>query len=541
MIGRKILNVIIIIIAMTAALIGMSLTTIAASSNESTTISISGYIATDFASNNKSINAGFKVSLADSEINTITDSLGYFKIEGLQKENRTYDLIITRPGYLTRSIKNVSGSVESYISTVEKPINLWAGDIPVGGVTDNKINMIDVFQIAGAFNSVHGDGNYNEKVNFNMDSVINIEDIIILAKHFGSTPTDYDDIQVLTPNPTSTPVQTNTLTPTPTPIVSPTDVDSLGIKEVVDVNLKLIRVNLIKDYDSIKDTITVYKTSDISESIAQSVKSVTGNSKQILVIANGLFESNVNYTIKLTRDSKDFYEIFRVATDTSIPQVLKAEAIGNKKIRITFSEPIQNANTFFGNLYNYKIDDYSVSGSWFDIVQGDTNTTKQLAKKVGSTTNDDIVLSDDLTSVEFVLNKPLSAGEHTISIIKTGTNIKDYAGYEVPLTSTKFTVAVSLTITEAVKLTINSKSEIAIEFSAPISAPYTSYVYWNTDGFDTNNYKISNAALKTTDTKYTFSFTTNVIPTGKVYFFVKGAIDAYGNFIPTKKFEIEVV
>ncbi|KNY29657.1 hypothetical protein [Pseudobacteroides cellulosolvens] len=327
---------------------------------------------------------------------------------------------------------------------------------------------------------------------------------------------------------------------------------SFGIKDVVEPSLKLIKVNLNKDYDSAKDTFTVYKTSDTAATVAQTVKAVTGNSKQVLVIATGTYEADVDYTVKMTRDGKDYTKAFKVAADSAVPQIVKAEAIGNKKIRVTFSEPVQNAAAFKDDggadstfSYNFKIGDAVIKGTEDPDVAdmpADTASAKQLANKVGSTTDEDIVVSDDLTSVDFVLNNALATGEYTLSMLKNGadTNVKDYAGYEVPLTSAKFTVSLSLTAAAADKLTVNSRSEVAVDFTAAISAPSTSMVFWNTDGVDTNTAKTANAVAKTTDTKYTFSFTTNVIPTGKVYFFVKGIVDAYGNAVPTKKFEVTV-
>ncbi|HEY9063018.1 MAG TPA: hypothetical protein VIO64_21365 [Pseudobacteroides sp.] len=319
---------------------------------------------------------------------------------------------------------------------------------------------------------------------------------------------------------------------------------SFGIKEVVEPSLKLIKVNLNKDYDSAKDTFTVYKTSDTAATVAVTAKAVAGNAKQVLIIATGTFEADVDYTVKVTRDSKDYTKTFKVAADTSVPQIAKAEAIGNKTIRVKFSEPVQNAGagSVAANVitYNYKIGDFAITGSDDATVVNDSPSIKAVAKKVGSTTVDDVVVSDDLTTVDFTLKSALATGEYTLAMVKSGTNVKDYAGYEVPLTSAKFTVVLSDKVAQADKITVNSRSEVAIDFTGAISAPALSNIFWNTDGVDTNSSKQASAVSKTSDTKYTFSFTSNVVPTGKVYFFVKGVVDAYGNAVPTKKFEVTV-
>ncbi|HOV27145.1 MAG TPA: glycosyl hydrolase [Pseudobacteroides sp.] len=192
-----------------------------ASAEENDTISISGYIAPDFISNNKSINSGFKVSIMGTDLNAVTDSLGFFRIEGVQKQDEAYDLVVSRPGYLSRLVKDVPGDKEVYISTAEKPLQLWAGDIPKNGYSDNMINMADVFAVAKAFNTSEGDPDYNPVVNFDMDAVVSMQDVLIIAKHFGATPADYEDVIAFTPTPTSTPTSVPTNTPTPTPTVKP--------------------------------------------------------------------------------------------------------------------------------------------------------------------------------------------------------------------------------------------------------------------------------------------------------------------------------
>lgn len=295
---------------------------------------------------------------------------------------------------------------------------------------------------------------------------------------------------------------------------------AFGIKDIVEPSLKLIKVNLNKDYDSSKDTFSVYKTSDTSATVAITAKAVTENSKQVLVIANGKFDADVDYTLKLTRDGKDYTKAFKVAADVTVPQLVSVKAIGNKIIRATFSEPVENADAANAGAYNYKIGD-KVIGTDYAVT--------------------DVKVSDDFTSVDIKLANILETGEYTFAIVRDNTtDVIDYAGYYVPAMSAKFTVTVSLTAAQVKDLTVNSRSEVVVEFTDPVEDPATSTVFWNTDGSDSNTYKAANEVAKRSDTKYAFSFTTNVIPTGKVYFFVKGVVDAYGNSVPTRKFEVEV-
>lgn len=49
---------------------------------------------------------------------------------------------------------------------------------------DGVVNMTDVVLVAKSFNSARGDGRYNEKYDFNKDGAVNMVDITLLAKRF---------------------------------------------------------------------------------------------------------------------------------------------------------------------------------------------------------------------------------------------------------------------------------------------------------------------------------------------------------------------
>jgi len=58
---------------------------------------------------------------------------------------------------------------------------------------DGVINMADVIDIARLFNSVKGDGRYDPKYDLNSDDVINMSDVLILAVKFGTVVSDSGD------------------------------------------------------------------------------------------------------------------------------------------------------------------------------------------------------------------------------------------------------------------------------------------------------------------------------------------------------------
>ncbi len=151
---------------------------------------ISGYIAPEASS--ALSKAGFGVLVAGTQFYSETDSTGYFEISGLPTNLASYSLKLTKAGYLTREINNLTASDDVKISTITAPLSMWAGDIPVGGIQDGAINMKDVIEIGKCFNATKSDAKYNSSCDLNLDNSINMSDIVIIAKHFGKTTADYN-------------------------------------------------------------------------------------------------------------------------------------------------------------------------------------------------------------------------------------------------------------------------------------------------------------------------------------------------------------
>jgi len=56
--------------------------------------------------------------------------------------------------------------------------------------------MTDVLVMAKSFNSKQSDTSYNENADFNQDSSVNMEDIMIVAKHFNQICDNYLSINI---------------------------------------------------------------------------------------------------------------------------------------------------------------------------------------------------------------------------------------------------------------------------------------------------------------------------------------------------------
>ena len=136
--------------------------------------------------------AGFLISLKGTHFSTISDENGYFEISDVPKSASGYDVVITKDYYLKREIKNITLNDNVMLSTSDTPIELWVGDLDE--YQDGVINILDILQVAKAFNSIKGESRYLENIDVNKDFVINMLDVIIVAKHFNATSQNYDSI-----------------------------------------------------------------------------------------------------------------------------------------------------------------------------------------------------------------------------------------------------------------------------------------------------------------------------------------------------------
>jgi len=156
---------------------------------------LSGYIDADLSYSSGSaslVRSGFKVEVSDTGLSALTKEDGSFEITGIPTDSTSYDVTISKNGYLKRTIKGVKITTKgTNLSTASSPIKLWAGDTVKFGEQDGSINMADVIELAKAFNTVSSDSKYSKDIDFNCDNSINMADVIIIARHFNATEASY--------------------------------------------------------------------------------------------------------------------------------------------------------------------------------------------------------------------------------------------------------------------------------------------------------------------------------------------------------------
>jgi len=125
----------------------------------------------------------FKIEIPELNISATTDEDGYFKFDGVPENNNGYRLRISKPGYLTRKIDNVSVCKELQINA----ISIFPGDLDNNGA----INMMDIIEVAKSYNLTASDPKFNKTADFDYNDVINMSDIMIMSANFNKTASSY--------------------------------------------------------------------------------------------------------------------------------------------------------------------------------------------------------------------------------------------------------------------------------------------------------------------------------------------------------------
>jgi len=150
-------------------------------------------------------------------------------------------------------------------------------------------------------------------------------------------------------------------------------------------------------------------------------------------------QSTLDVTVKAKLGlAADTTKTISNVVDGTIPTVMGAEALGNKAVKITFSEPVFNADL----LAHYRIDGAYFSANSLPVVDG--------------------------REVTIALTNRLPAGKHKITV---SSDVMDFCGYRLLATrnEAEFTVADDKT-PPTVELISATQTELVVRFSEPVES-----------------------------------------------------------------------
>lgn len=150
------------------------------------TYKISGYIKKEIKDKSQ-FNIQFINPTTNALIKSGTTDIdsGYFEISGIPPGN--YNVKISNAYHITRIIYDLVVDRDNVLGSRQYPLGLFIGDIN----NDAVINMQDVIQIAKGFNASIGDTRYSSVCDLNKDDAINMADVVIIATNFIKFPEDY--------------------------------------------------------------------------------------------------------------------------------------------------------------------------------------------------------------------------------------------------------------------------------------------------------------------------------------------------------------
>lgn len=284
------------------------------------------------------------------------------------------------------------------------------------------------------------------------------------------------------------------------PVVTEFKVDEVKSENLKDFEVKFTQ-KLDKKTAEDKENYTLSNGKEINKAV------LLDDGMTVRVSAKDSLKNQEEYKLSIknvrneAKDKKIDVKDFKFKPiDAALPEVAKIEALGNKAVKITFSEPIKKSSV---TVDSFRIDDKYISGN---------------------------VEADDSRTVIVKSYTKLSDGEHTLTI----KGLKDFADYTMITKDVKFNVVEDKTAPVVAEVTATFE-KVRVKFSEPVqNVRAGSYAYWTMPSSKTKN--LSTSVEKIEDDTYEFTFTGNAkLPPYGVEFYLVGVKDYSDNEIEKDK------
>ncbi|MDR7869506.1 MAG: Ig-like domain-containing protein [Tissierellaceae bacterium] len=273
---------------------------------------------------------------------------------------------------------------------------------------------------------------------------------------------------------------------------------SFELVDIVANNLKEITLKFTRPVDTSQAVIVNNYTTT-----AGAIKEVRfeENNKEVILVLNGIMTQQNKYKINANVKSEDGQELkitneeFQ-ALDNTIPEVLDIVQLGNKGLKVVFSEPIKGATSS-----NFRIDGKTLSGSV-------------------NVNNNEAILTF-YSSLYY-----LTEGKHTLTL----SGIVDFADYPVILNEREFTIVKDLVAPKIIDASATLE-EVTIEFDEdidPVSAIRNNFY------FKIGTSKRYPDSVKFDGKKATLSFKNNILSTTETTIYVENVTDYSGNKVKSE-------
>jgi hypothetical protein len=274
------------------------------------------------------------------------------------------------------------------------------------------------------------------------------------------------------------------------------------------INLKEIEVKFNKEVD--EDNLGTYKL-DKAELSEDDDVTLLEDGKTVRITFDVAKPNQKSYKLSIEgtkdTDGKELVAVTKDVTmlDITLPLIEKVEAKGNKRITITFSEPMK-ADASSKTYASYKIDGKLVVGSGLPEVNG--------------------------RKISLNLAKALDAGEHELVIVPN--KLSDYNNLKIAENTTKF-IVVEDKVAPTFSIKSTAQEKVTLQFDEEIDINVLK-VYWK-NGNVKNYATISKDTVDSTVVYAKFS-KGSYIPLTETTLYVENATDYSGNIASTSEIKV---
>lgn len=268
-------------------------------------------------------------------------------------------------------------------------------------------------------------------------------------------------------------------------------------------NLKEIKLKFNKSIDT---TIAASSYNYLTDAGTINRVRFENNDKEVILVLNGTMTEGKNYNIKAESiysiDGEDLTvdETFE-ALDKDIPSVESIEVLGNKGIRIYFTEPIKT----IPSMNNFKLNQ--------------TNTLER-----------PILMDNHITLSYKPGTSALPTGSYSLEV----SGLEDYAGKKMKNELRTFSVKRDSTPPEIVDISVTTE-RVTIRFSESLDPSFVQ----GSNIFQREGVQINYAdEIIIRDNKVTGVFESTPLPTKEITLYINSFSDYWGNMMLTKEYKI---
>lgn len=318
------------------------------------------------------------------------------------------------------------------------------------------------------------------------------------------------------------------------------EADPINISAIEQINNKTITVILNQDFTE-GEKFQVYETNNVAQTVNVTPveDSINPESNKKVLVADIKFNTGVNYTLKITKDTEVVTEEFIILEEINPLVDAKVDVIGDRILNVKFGLPIQNMDcidakgtltNFYASFYNRDIfnvvkGELDQNFCWLGCIESSKNTTEK------ETT---VRVSGDYKSMEIQFNdESMPIGNHKLMINFSKnireTRLKDFSDDEiaVPIMEKNMIVSKGKRAARPIKVKAIDRTTLIVKFDNPVLKKDNEKDVINVNGISLNVESVDRVGVNFDVLKYNLNDLAP-LPVGKVTVIVGRITDANG-------------